>query len=46
MIAWLILRGEDTRRSWELRGMTPEQIKEGVAGLKDLLKGGQDGEEN
>ncbi|KKL12933.1 hypothetical protein LCGC14_2530800 [marine sediment metagenome] len=46
MIAGLILRGESTRQSWELRGMNPEQIKEGVAGLKALLKGGRDGKEN
>jgi len=46
MVAGLVLRGEDTRRSWELRGMTPEQIKTGVAGLKDLLKGVRNDEEN
>lgn len=42
MLAGLILRGESTRKSWEQRGLSSSQIKQGVTGLKDLLKGGRD----
>lgn len=43
VLAGLILRGERTRRSWKQRGLTSEQIKRGVNGLKSLLKGGRYG---
>ena len=41
-LAWLILRGDATKRTWEQKGMTPQQIKVGITGLKGLLRGGRD----